>query len=122
MKYKQPRNYIMPEQIADVYFNRLTLPHNRHNSVKRIIDKYLSNQVVGKRYATYAKLEKGQQMVNEAIVEIAEMEASRRAEQKIINPKKKYEDELAKMQAVLIEAQDSSVIGLLRKKFNGNQL
>ncbi len=66
----------------------------------------------------YEKLERGQQMVNEAIVEIAEFEANKRAEKKVAEVKEKYEKEIQGYQAVLLDAKQSSVIGMLRKHFN----
>ena len=65
----------------------------------------------------YEKLDKAQQMMNEALVEIAELEAKKRSEREVAELKEKYEKELQRLQAILVEAKQASVVGMLRKHF-----
>lgn len=68
----------------------------------------------------YAKLAKGQQMVNEAIIEIAELEANKRSDEKVKELKAKYEKELQRYQAIIAEMKDSSAVGMLRRHFGNS--
>lgn len=68
----------------------------------------------------YEKLAQGQQMINEAIVEIAELEASKRADTKISALKEHYEKELQRYQAIIAKMQDSSAVGMLRRHFGNS--
>ncbi len=72
----------------------------------------------------YKKLEDAFTSLQTALIEFAEDEATRRSKEKILeleaklNEKtKKYEEELAKMQMILVEAQESSVVSVLRRHF-----
>lgn len=65
----------------------------------------------------YQELDQAFARWQEALVNFIEDEAQRRSEQKVAELKEKYEKELQKMQTVLFEAKDSSVIGVLRKHF-----
>ncbi len=68
----------------------------------------------------YEKLAQGQQLVNEAIVEIAEAEANKRADTKISALKEHYEKELQRYQAIIAKMQDSSAVGMLRRHFGNS--
>lgn len=72
------------------------------------------------KWDKYEKLAQGQQLVNEAIVEIAELEANKRVDMKISSLKEHYEKELQRYQAIIAKMQDSSAVGMLRRHFGNS--
>lgn len=68
-------------------------------------------------YAPYRKLEEGQRLMMEAILEIAEAEAQKRAEAQVEKLSEEFAKKEAKLELVIGEARNSSVVGMLRKHF-----
>jgi DNA integrity scanning protein DisA with diadenylate cyclase activity len=62
-------------------------------------------------------LSNAQKNFNQAIVAFIDSEVKRRSESEITALKEKYEKELARMQAILIQAQNSSVVGMIKRKW-----
>lgn len=141
------KTHLTPAQIVRIY--KRTDKNSAQKIIADRLDKYIrgegkllhkayqqaAEEVIAERNATkitvqltpsatpsdpYERLERAQRMMNEAIVEIAEVEAKERAEIKIADLKKHYEEKLQQYQAVIAAAQNSSVVGLLRKKFGNN--
>ncbi len=67
-----------------------------------------------------SKLQLAFDTLQAVVVRVIENEANRRSEKKIKGIKEKYEQELQKVQSIMIEAKESNIAGTLRRAWNNN--
>lgn len=105
-------------------FNKATSAHSSFNGNAQIIHNTpITNNAPTKEETTppidqvYVRMEKAEEEWKNSIIAFIEYEAEKRSKEKVSDMKRRYETELARLQAILIEAQQSSIIGVLKKKF-----